>query len=56
MGNLSTATFLVGLAGVTVGGILLFTGAEERGRGSTAFHVLPALGPAQVGLSLRGGF
>ena len=58
MGNVSTATFLVGLAGIGVGGVLLLTAPHDRERAAetTAFRVAPAVGLSQVGLSLSGGF
>jgi hypothetical protein len=60
MGSLSTATFVIGLAAVTTGGILLFTAHADHEAapmsGSTALRVVPEIGPSLLGVSLQGGF
>jgi hypothetical protein len=60
MGNAATATFVVGAAAVAGGVALYLTapsiGAEKSPADSTALHVVPSIGAAQIGLTLQGGF
>ncbi|MEO7730092.1 MAG: hypothetical protein ABIY55_03900 [Kofleriaceae bacterium] len=58
MGNASTGLFLVGAAAVATGVILYLTApiGVEKPPDATALRVLPGVGPAQVGLTLQGGF
>jgi hypothetical protein len=61
MGNLSTATFLIGLAAVGAGGFLLFNARKDHEAApavgnTTALRVVPTVGSSELGLSLQGGF
>jgi len=59
MGNVSTATFLLGGAALAAGAYLWFTArpsGEATQPPATALRLVPGLGPAQVGLTLQGGF
>lgn len=60
MGTLSTVTFIAGTAAVAAGAYLWFTSRSEetppRSPPATALRLFPAVGPAQTGLLLQGGF
>ncbi|HWU90317.1 MAG TPA: hypothetical protein VN253_23795 [Kofleriaceae bacterium] len=61
MGNVSTATFVVGAAALATGVYLFLTSrppAVERppAASSTALRVVPGVGSTQLGLTLQGGF
>jgi serine/threonine-protein kinase len=61
MGNVSTGTFLVGAGAVMAGVILLLTAPSVstenvQPANPAALHVVPGIGPAQVGLMIQGGF
>lgn len=58
LGNVSTGTFLVGTAAVAAGVILLLTRPSEAEAPAAAarLRLAPAVGPAQVGLVMQGGF
>ncbi len=61
LGNVSTATFAVGAGAVAAAAILLViappVGAEKvQPANPMALHLVPDVGPAQIGLTIRGGF
>jgi hypothetical protein len=57
LGNVSTATFLIGTAAVATGIVLyLKLPKEMASTRATALRVVPGVGPTQVGLMVQGGF
>jgi hypothetical protein len=59
LGNIATGTFIAGSAVAAAGVILWLTapaGAETSQPHTTALQLVPDVGPAQVGVSLQGGF
>jgi hypothetical protein len=61
MGNVATASFLVGV-GAVAAGVILFLRPPSAGTEAAppatpaALHLVPGIGPTQVGLTIRGGF
>ncbi|HET7502037.1 MAG TPA: hypothetical protein VFK02_13565 [Kofleriaceae bacterium] len=59
-GNLSTATFAIGAVAVATGVYFYLTapssGMEKSPSASSAVRISPSIGPAQVGLTVAGGF
>jgi hypothetical protein len=61
MGDVATASFLVGVGAIAAGVILFLrppSAGTEAAPSATpaAFHLVPGVGPTQVGLTLQGGF
>jgi len=60
LGNISTATFVVGSAAVAAGVALYVTAprasTERSSAAATAPRLVPNIGPAQIGLAILGGF
>jgi serine/threonine-protein kinase len=59
LGNWATGMFIAGTAVTAVGVFLLFTapsGRAENPQDRTALRLIPDVGPAQVGVTLQGGF
>ena len=52
-GTLSTVAFAVGIAGLLGGAVIYFTASSER---RAAWHLAPAAGPRQAGVTVGGSF